>query len=326
MIITRTPLRISIGGGGTDLPSYYEKHGGFVISAAISKYVYILLNQIHRPQFLLKYSRVEEVESRQRIVHPLFREALEMLDIAPGLEIVSVADVMAGTGLGSSGAFTVGLLHALYASTRQLVSAEILAQRAVEIEMKRLGEPVGKQDQYIAAYGGLTCQEYRPDGSVAVSPLDISETTRRELADGLMLFFTGATRNASELLLDQKTRSERNDAAMTENLHHIKDIAMRIMDVLKKGRTEDFGRLMDEHWRHKRERSVGMSDPRIDHAYEHGKANGALGGKLVGAGGGGFLMFFTTDRIALRRAMAELDLIEMPFSFDFAGSIIQLHG
>lgn len=325
MIISRTPLRISIGGGGTDLPSYYEKHGGFVISAAISKYIYILLNRIPQPSYVIKYSNIESVETPEQIVHPLIREAVKFHEIPAGVEIVSVADVMAGTGLGSSSTFTVGLLRALHAMKRQAISAETLAQEAVELEMVRLGEPVGKQDQYIAAYGGLICQEYRPDGSVGVSPLRISETTLRELSDGLMLFFTGTSRSASALLIDQKTRSEKDDQAMVNSLHQTKELGYRIKTALEEGRPEDFGRMMHEHWERKRQRSVGMSDPHIDKAYEHALANGAIGGKLVGAGGGGFLMFFTTDRIRLRRAMAQLGLEEMPFSFDFHGSIIQLH-
>ena len=325
MIITRTPLRISIGGGGTDLPSYSDQFGGFVISGAISKYVYILFNRIHRPLYLIKYSHIEEVKHRREISHPLFREALEALDIPPGVEIVSVADVMAGTGLGSSGTFTVGLLHALFAATHKIASPEALAVRAIEIEMSRLGEPVGKQDQYIAAYGGLMCQEYKTDGTVVISPLKVSESTRRELADGLMLFYTGASRAASEILLDQKVRSERGDRDVIENLHHIKDLGHRIRDALEAGRPEEFGRMMDEHWQRKRQRNPGMSAPEIDRAYEHAMRNGALGGKLVGAGGGGFLLFYTADRIRLRRAMSELGLGEMPFSFDFHGTIVQLH-
>ncbi|HEV7157240.1 MAG TPA: hypothetical protein VGN38_02675 [Caulobacteraceae bacterium] len=325
MIITRTPLRISIGGGGTDLPSYSDKFGGFVISGAISKYVYILFNRIHRPVYLVKYSHHEEVADRREIAHPLFREALEALDIQPGVEIVSVADVMAGTGLGSSGTFTVGLLHALYAATHTIASPESLAARAIDIEMSRLGEPVGKQDQYIAAYGGLMCQDYRRDGTVGISPLKVSEGTRRELADSLMLFYTGASRAASDILLDQKVRSERGDRDVIDNLHRVKELSYRIRESLEAGRPEEFGRMMDEHWQCKRQRNPGMSAPAIDHAYEHAMENGALGGKLVGAGGGGFLLFYTSDRTRLRRAMNELGLAEMPFSFDFHGTIVQLH-
>lgn len=325
MIITRTPLRISIGGGGTDLPSYYERHGGFVISAAISKYIYILINRSFRQGYFLKYSQIEAADSIDQIKHPLVREALRLHDIKTGIEIISVADVMAGTGLGSSGTFAVGLLNALHAFQRQPVSAEELAQEAIDLEMVRLGNPVGKQDQYIAAYGGLTCQDYRPDGSVGIAPLQVSETTLRELADGLMLFFTGTCRNASTLLAEQKTQTEQNSAAMLDNLHHIKDLGLRIKTALENGRTEDFGRMMHEHWEMKRKRSAGMADSAIDEAYAHALSNGALGGKLVGAGGGGFLMFYTHDRIRLRRAMAQLGLQEMPFSFDFHGSCIQLH-
>jgi D-glycero-alpha-D-manno-heptose-7-phosphate kinase len=322
MIITRTPLRISIGGGGTDLPSYYEKHGGFVISAAISKYVFILINRTFRSGFHVKYSQIETVDEIDEIVHPLVREALKMHTPPNGVEVVSVADVSAGTGLGSSGTFTVGLLHALHALGRDPVTAETLAREAVELEMIRLAEPVGKQDQYIAAYGGLTCQEYHPDGSVTVTPLDVSRSTLSDLEDGLMLFFTGTSRSASVLLAEQKTRSDVNDEAIIRNLHSIKDLGYRIRAALERGEPSEFGRLMHEHWELKRRRSVGMSDSAIDEAYDHARANGAIGGKLVGAGGGGFLLFYTQDRIRLRKAMQSIGLEELRFSFDFDGSIV----
>ncbi len=322
MIITRTPLRVSIGGGGTDLPSYYEQHGGFVISAAISRHVFVLVNRTFSPGYRIKYSQLETVETIGDIAHPLVREALKMHRVTGGLEVVSVADVMAGTGLGSSGTFTVGLLHALHALNRCSVTAETLAREAVELEMIRLAEPVGKQDQYIAAYGGVTCQEYHPDGAVTVTPLRLDTRTLRDLQDGLMLFFTGASRQAGVLLADQKSRSERNDPAVIHNLHAIKDLGYRIRAALEDGQPAEFGRLMHQHWEMKRQRARGMSDAWIDRAYEHALANGAVGGKLVGAGGGGFLMFYTQDRIRLRHAMTEFGLNELPFAFDFDGSIV----
>ena len=247
MIITRTPLRISIGGGGTDLPSYYEKFGGFVVSAAINKYVYISANTMFQSGYLVKYSKTEHVEAVDDIEHDLIREVLRHLDVEPYLEIVSIADVPAGTGLGSSGSFTVGLLHALHAHRRVHIGAEDLTRMACAIEMNVLGQPCGKQDQYIAAYGGMLCQEYRPDGGVSVSPLKVDEATLRDLDENLMLFFTGYSRSASEVLEDQKTRSLEDDEEMLANLHTIKELGLKIRDVLEKGDTRAFADLMHEH-------------------------------------------------------------------------------
>jgi D-glycero-alpha-D-manno-heptose-7-phosphate kinase len=325
MIITRTPLRISLGGGGTDLPSYYREFGGFVISAAINKYVYITINKSFLPGYFLKYSEMEHAQKYEEIRHPLFREALTLHEAPHPLEIVSIADVPAGTGLGSSGTFTVGLLHALYAYQRKRVSPEDLAREAVEIEMNRLCEPVGKQDQYIAAYGGLLCQEYRADDSVCVSPLKISEATLRELRDSLMLFFVGQTRCASSLLSDQKGRSEQRDSAMLDGLHFTKQLGQEIRHTLEEGNINEFGRLMHEHWLRKRSRSKGMTNDRVDSLYEIARHRGAAtGGKLVGAGGSGFLLLHTHDRNRLRLAMAEAGASEMDFNFDFDGSVVMM--
>jgi D-glycero-alpha-D-manno-heptose-7-phosphate kinase len=325
MIITRTPLRISIGGGGTDLPSYYRKYGGFVISAAINKYVYITINRTFGDGFFLKYSEMEAAESYESIRHPLMREALQMLRMPNALEIVSIADVPAGTGLGSSGSFLVGLLHALHAHQRHPVSAETLAREAIDIEMNRLAEPVGKQDQYIAAYGGLLCQEYRLDDSVGVAPLAMTEAAVRELHESLMLFFIGQTRSASTLLHDQKQKSEQGDAQMIEGLHFVKKLGFEIKNVLESGDIVRFGELMHEHWMSKRARSNGMTNSRIDDIYNLARdKGGATGGKLVGAGGSGFLLFHTNDRRRLRDALVETGLSEMDFGFDFDGSVVLL--
>src|SRR6266851_2893554 len=305
MIITRTPLRISLGGGGTDLPSYYREFGGFVLSAAINKYVYITINQTFFPGYFLKYSELELAESLEAIRHPLIREALRVQNMPHRLEIVSIADVPAGTGMGSSGTFLVGLLHALHAYKRQPVTAETLAQEAFEIEMNRLGMPVGKQEHYIAAYGGLLCQEY--------------------LRDALMLFFVGYTRAASELLEDQKRRSEQGDPKMLEGLHFVKQLGFEIRSSLDAGDIRHFGELMHEHWMRKRARSAGMTNKRVDELYDLARTSGgATGGKLVGAGGSGFLLFQTTDRRQLRETMAKASLSEMDFSFDFDGSVVLL--
>ena len=325
MIIAKTPLRISLGGGGTDLPSYYREFGGFVISAAINKYVYITASRSFFPGYFLKYSDMEHATTRDAIRHPLFREALKMHDVGDRIELTSVADVPAGTGLGSSGAFTVGLLHALYAYKQQHVASETLAQEAVEIEMNRLNQPVGKQDQYIAAYGGLLCQDYRRDGTVGVSPLKISKESARELRESLMLFFVGSTRSASTLLQEQKMQSESRSKKMLDDLHFAKQLGYETERLLTSGDVLDYGAVMHEHWLRKRSRSEGMSSSRVDELYELATgAGGASGGKLVGAGGCGFLLAQTTDRKRLRTAMEEAGVAEMDFRFDFDGSVVML--
>ena len=323
MIITRTPLRLSIGGGGTDLPSYYQEFGGFVISAAIDKYAYVSVNRSFFPGFILKYSEMEAVPDRNQIRHRLLREALTVYNIEGPIEIVSIADVPAGTGLGSSGTFLVGLIHALHAFGRNPVGPETLAQEAVEIELNRLQEPIGKQDQYIAAYGGLLCQEYAMNGKVRVYSLNMTEAAIREMRDSLMLFFVGTTRSASSILSDQKLKSEQRDEKMLGDLHFIKQLGMEIRTVLEAGDILRFGELMHEHWLRKRGRSKGICNDKIDELYELGRTKGgALGGKLVGAGGGGFLLFCTQDRARLRRVMLEAGIAEMDFHFDFDGSVI----
>ncbi|RRA49531.1 galactokinase [Acidipila sp. EB88] len=325
MIIARTPLRISLGGGGTDLPSYYREFGGFVISAAINKYVYITANRSFFAGYFLKYSDTEHAETVDAIKHPLFREALKMHGIGDRVELGSVADVPAGTGLGSSGTFTVGLLHALYAYRQKHVASETLAQEAVEIEMNRLQQPVGKQDQYIAAYGGLLCQDYRRDGSVGVAPLNLPESTMRELEESLMLFFVGSTRSASALLQTQKTQSEGRDKKMLSDLHFAKQLGYETESVLCSGAVLSYGAIMHEHWLRKRQRSEGMSSSRVDELYELARgAGGATGGKLVGAGGSGFLLLQCADRKRLRGVMQEAGVDEMSFQFDFDGSVVML--
>lgn len=325
MIITRTPLRISLGGGGTDLPSYYREFGGFVLSAAINKYVYITINQTFFPGYLLKYSEMELAESYETVRHPFIREALRLHEAPRRLEIISIADAPAGTGLGSSGSFLVGLLHALHAYKRQPVTAEVLAQQAAEIELGRLARPVGKQDQYIAAYGGLLCQEYRSDDTVGVAPLRITETALRELRDSLMLFFLGCTRSASDLLGEQKKKSESGDGEMLKNMHFTKQLGLEIKSLLEAGDVCHLGELLHEHWVRKRTRSAGMTNQNVDALYDLARERGgATGGKLVGAGGSGFLLLHTNDRRRLRAVMLDAGLNEMDFSFDFDGSVVLL--
>ncbi|MBP7694124.1 MAG: GHMP kinase [Anaerolineales bacterium] len=321
MIITRSPLRITLGGGGTDVPSYYREHGGFLISAAIDKYVYVTVMRPFVPGIFLKYSKLEHVETVDEVQHPIIREAIRMLEFrTPQLEITTLADIPAGTGLGSSGSFTTALLRALYAHRRRLIQPSELARLACEIEINRLREPIGKQDQYIAAYGGLTCFEFRPDESVEAWPLSLSMETLFELEDNLLLFFTGFSRSAGSILQDQDTRTKQAEAGMIQNLHYVKELGQRSQKALEAGRPAEFGALMHEHWEHKKRRSQGMSNPQIDEWYQLGRAHGALGGKLVGAGGGGFLLFYAEDRQRLRGAMARAGLEEVRFRFDFEGT------
>ena len=322
MIITRTPLRISIGGGGTDLPSYSDHFGGMVISAAINRYMYISINRSFSPDYLLKYSHLERVNSIEEIQHPIIREALKRHHLKPGAEIVSVADIPAGTGLGSSGSFTVGLLCALTARRRDFATAESLASEACEIEINDLGNPVGKQDQYIAAYGGITTLYFNTDGTVTVEPLRLKGSTINKLESNLMMFFTGYSRSANEVLEEQKAKSESNDADMIANLDAIKAMSYEIKDVLESGDVDEFGLIMNRHWDMKKKRSSSMSNPLIDRCYEKALACGALGGKLVGAGAGGFLLFYTKNQAALREAMISEGLEEVPFSFDFSGTTV----
>jgi D-glycero-alpha-D-manno-heptose-7-phosphate kinase len=321
MIIARSPLRITLGGGGTDLPSYYRDHEGFLVSAAIDKYVYVNVMRPFTEGIYLKYSQLEHVEQIANVKHPIIREALQMLGFkTPQVEITTLADIPAGTGLGSSGSFTTALLKALYNHRKRHLHQEELAELACHIEIDRLGEPIGKQDQYIAAVGGVTCFTFHKDDKVTAAPLGISMDTMFDLEDNLLLFFTGFSRSASGILKDQKVKSQQNDAGMLNNLHYVKDLGYRSRDALVDGNTELFGELMHEHWEHKKRRSGGMSNPKIDEWYELGMKNGAVGGKLVGAGGGGFLMFMAHDRNKLRHAMAHAGLEEVRFKFDFEGT------
>jgi D-glycero-alpha-D-manno-heptose-7-phosphate kinase len=320
VIITRTPLRISIGGGGTDLPSYYEKFGGFVISVAIKQYVYITLHRTFVPNYIIKYSQMETVDSLEQIRHPIIRTALRRHGISPYIEIASMADMPAGTGLGSSGAFTVGLLRAIYALKREPVATKDLAEEACHIEIDLLKEPVGKQDQYIAAFGGLMCLDFEPNGSVIVSPLRLHPDTLHNLEDNLLMFFTGYSRSAGSVLEDQAKRTLQSDSTMLENLHFTKQLGRATKVALEAGRMHDYADILNQHWEHKRRRSQGISNDAINRWYEVARQNGALGGKLVGAGGGGFLLFYAEDRARLRTTMADQGLIEVRFQFDHEGS------
>lgn len=303
------------------MPLYYRKQGGFLIAAAIDKYVYVTASRPFEKGIFLKYSRLERVPQIGDVAHPIIREALKLLGFeTPQIEITTLADIPAGTGLGSSGSFTTALLKALHAHRRRLVHPQELAELACHIEIDLLREPIGKQDQYAAAYGGITCFTFHENDEVTAEPLDISLDTLHDLEDNLLLFFTGFSRTAGSILKDQHTRSQQSDAEMQKNLDYVKELGYRSRSLLEGGKTLQFGELMHEHWEHKKRRSVGMTNAEIDSWYELAMKNGAAGGKLVGAGGGGFLMFYASDRKALCRAMRKAGLEEIRFRFDFEGT------
>ncbi|HAG69610.1 MAG TPA: galactokinase [Lachnospiraceae bacterium] len=323
MILARSPLRISLGGGGTDLPSYYEEHEGFLISAAIDKYVYITLHKTFEKGYYLKYSKLERADTIDDIEHPIIREALRLLEWKDDhIEICSMADIPAGTGLGSSSSFTVALLRALHSYQGNIVSTRTLAEEACEIEMNRLREPIGKQDQYIAAYGGVTCMDFHKDGYVWVDPLKISKETLYNLEDNLCLFFTGFSRSASAILKDQDQKSREHDDDMIRNLDYVKELGFKSREAFERGDLDSFADIMNIHWEYKKKRSGGMSNPKIDEWYELALKNGALGGKMIGAGGGGFLMFYAKDKIRLRRVLTEAGMEEVRFRFEMEGARI----
>src|SRR3954451_8941445 len=321
MIITRSPLRISLGGGGTDLPSYYKKHSGFLIAAAIDKYFYITVHQTFVPDLIVKYSQLERVADASELRHPIIRESMKLLGIdGKYLELTSMADIPAGTGLGSSGSFTTALLKALHAHKKGLIHPQALAEQACEIELDKLKEPIGKQDQYIAAYGGITCFQFLPNGHVEAVPLKVDQETLYNLEDNLLLFFTGYSRSAGSILKVQDDKSRVSDKEMTDNLHFVKELGYQSQEALEVGDLTKFGDLMNVHWEHKKKRSGGMTNPDIDRWHGIAMENGALGGKLIGAGGGGFLMFYAHEKTKLRHALTQAGLREVRFRFDFEGT------
>jgi D-glycero-alpha-D-manno-heptose-7-phosphate kinase len=321
MIFTRAPLRISLGGGGTDIPSYYRDHGGFLVSGAIDKYVYMLTHTVFQKRYRMKYSEFEEVDEPQQIRHPILRESLLRHWAGNPLEIASLADVPAGTGLGSSGAYTVCLLKALALGRRNSITPGALAEHACEIEIDVLGEPVGKQDQYVAAHGGICAYTFNSDDTVDVEPLSLPLDTLDRMNSNFLLFWTGETRNATDILGDQVTRTKADDQEMIDNLHRTKEIGLESMQLLQAGDLESYGELMHEHWENKRKRSPGMATPRIDDLYTLARRSGAIGGKLVGAGGGGFLLIYAPRPDDTRQAMRKAGADELPFSFEFNGCI-----
>ena len=282
MIIARSPLRISLGGGGTDVPSYYQEHEGFLLAAAIDRYVYVTVMRPFTEGIYLKYSEIEQVKRVEDVKHPIIREVLTELNLkTPQVEITTLADIPSGTGLGSSGSFTTALVKALYAHYRKNIHPQELAELACQIEIEKLGEPIGKQDQYIAAYGGISEFTFHKDGSVSSAPLNLSVQTVHELEDNLVLFFTGISRSAGSILKDQVDKSKANDTSMIDNLHFTKDLGLRSKAALLKNDTHSFGELMHEHWEHKKSRSNGISNEFIDDAYNKALKAGAEGGKLV---------------------------------------------
>ena len=321
MLIVRSPLRVSLGGGGTDLPSYYSEHGGHLLAAAINKYVYVSVMRPFAEGIYLKYSQIENCSSIDQVKHPIIKASLESFSKENNqIEIVTLADIPAGTGLGSSGSFATALIKALQLYDHKHISASDLAEKACHIEIDILKEPIGKQDQYIAAFGGLSSFSFEPNGKVSVSPVNIQKSDLWDLEENLLLFFTGYSRKASDILGDQNLKTVACDQVMLENLHYVKEIGFRSMAALESGDLSKFGELMHEHWLHKRKRTDGMSNQNINKWYEKAIKNGAIGGKLVGAGGGGFLMFLASDKKSLRKAMKEEGLEEVRFGFDFDGT------
>ena len=316
-------MRISIGGGGTDLPSYYRAHGGFVLSAAITQYVYVTFQLTPLKEMVFRYSQIERVKSVDEIKHPIIREALKLTGVdAPNMEVVSVADIPAGTGLGSSGTFTTCLLKVLHKHKRHFIHAPELAEMACHIELDVLKEPIGKQDQYIAAFGGVTAFEFRQDGRVDATPLQATDEIIDLLEDNLVMVSTGYYRSASAVLKEQDDKSKQNDQSMIDNLNFVKDLGYRSREAIESGNLSRYGELMHEHWLHKKMRSPLMSNPDIDRWYELALAHGAIGGKVIGAGGGGFLLFYTEEKAKLRTALKQAGLMEVKLGFDYEGTKI----
>jgi D-glycero-alpha-D-manno-heptose-7-phosphate kinase len=327
MIITRTPFRVTLGGGGTDLPSYYSKYGGFIFAATINKYMFINLNRpIVDDLVRVKYSKSETVYHRDELQHDLVKEALRMMGIEKGLEIISMADVPAGTGLGSSSCYAVGLLKGLHTMKREYISLQDLAEEACELEINRLGKPIGKQDQYMAAFGGLTVLEINKDGTVHVSSARVSESTIDDLNRNLLMFYTKTSRSADYILAEQSAGVKEDKINVVESMHYIKELGYKILDSVESGNVTDIGLMFDRHWQFKKKISKRMSNSHLDRIYEIAKENGALGGKISGAGGGGFFLFYVEENLGrFREKMRTLGLREMRYRFDFEGTKVLIN-
>ncbi len=326
MIITRTPFRITLGGGGTDLPNYYSRHGGFIFAAGIDKYMFICLNTpIVDDLIRVKYSESEIVADVDQVRHTLARQALLHFGIRSGVEVISMADVPAGTGLGSSSCYLLGLLNALHTLCRRPAPRQEMAEEACSIELDTLRKPIGKQDQYMAAFGGITVLEIDRDGRVEVSEAGLAPDVVEELESNILLFYTGLSRSAEDILASQSRRLAGDDASITDNLHLIKEIGREILAELRRGNTRRFGELLDDHWRAKRKLGDDISSRRLNHLYEVARTNGAIGGKISGAGGGGFFLFYAEDgKKQLRSAMEAEGLREMRFRFDLEGTKVMV--
>lgn len=322
MIITRTPFRITLGGGGTDLPAYYSKYGGFIFSAGINKYMFININRpIVDDLVRVKYTKSEIVEHRDQLQHDIAREALKMMGIERAIEIISMADVPAGTGLGSSSCYAVGLLNALHTIKREYIPLQELAEEACDLEINGLGKPIGKQDQYIAAFGGLTILEIERDGNVHVRKANVDDSTIDDLNRNLLMFYTGTSRSADKILSEQSKGAKDEKKNVVESMHYIKEIGYKILEAAESGNITEIGLLFDKHWQYKKKISTKMSNLHFDEIYEIAKQNGALGGKISGAGGGGFFLFYVEkNHTKFGEIMKKLGLREMRYRFDFEGS------
>ncbi|UQA56342.1 sugar kinase [Polyangium aurulentum] len=324
MIVSRAPVRFSLGGGGTDLPAYSSRFGGFLVSAAIDKYIYVTANKRFHKDIRLAYSKTEIVPSVEKIEHPLFREALKMTGIENAIELTSVADLPANSGLGSSSSFTVALLNALHAYKREFVSSGQLAEEACNIEIDRLGEPIGKQDQYIAAFGNVTAFTFAPDGSVGVEPVPVRDEVLDELESNLLIIWSGIERPARIVLSEQGQRIRDLEPDVVERMHRIKEMGRETYQLLVDGDLDRYGELLHHHWSNKRKLASKMTDATIDEHYEAARKAGAIGGKLMGAGGGGFFMFYVRpqDRRRVLEAMIARGLRPLRFRFDMDGARI----
>jgi len=322
MIITRTPFRITLGGGGTDLPSYYEKYGGFIFSAGLDKYMFIDSNHSVADDLIrVKYSKSETVERVDELQHDIAREILRITGVEKNIEISSVADIPAGTGLGSSSCYAVGLLHAIHIMKREYVPLAQLAEMDFQIEANILKRPIGKQDPYMAAFGGLTVLEIAEDGTVKVRKANVSYEVADELNKNMLIFFTGTTRSADQILREQEKGAKEEKASVVDSMHYIKDIGYQILEAVESGNIDVVGQKFHEHWQYKKKISSKMSNPEFDRIYDTAQEHGALGGKISGAGGGGFFTFYVPDhQRAFREKMRELGLREMRYHFDFEGS------
>jgi len=329
MIISRSPVRITLGGGGTDLPSYYKKYEGALIAAAINKYTLVTAHTRFDDDIKLNYSKTEIINDINNIKHNIFREALKLLNIKKGIELTSLSDMPSSSGLGTSGSFTIALLNALHTYKKEFVSQKQLAEEACHIEMDILKEPIGKQDQYIASFGGITYFEFEKNGKVKVEPVKLSEEAVDELHSNIILFYTGIQRSASEILKEQDDSSKKNEDKTIETLHKIKDIGKQTKKAFEKDDIDKLGEYLDKHWNIKKSLSKKISNPFIDECYKHAKKNGALGGKIMGAGGGGFFMFYHNGSVSEKtnfiKEMGKKGLKKMRYNFDFEGSKIILN-